>query len=168
MHMLYHPFSTKEKGGGPRKTRAQHPRPISQSAYGACKIEAAGRKYAEALNQYDAAAIGDRYTQDAVEVWFGDGGLISAREAIVKALMAAKRIGCALVTKSGFGGDPAGSEPAFHRACPDKEASSERVDSEEKLGKRELALPSCAHAGVAASIVKVCEFASYYLLIIRC
>jgi ketosteroid isomerase-like protein len=57
------------------------------------QIEAAFRKYAEAFNQHDSAAMSDLYTLDAVEVWFGGGGLISGREEIVKALMAASASG---------------------------------------------------------------------------
>jgi ketosteroid isomerase-like protein len=60
------------------------------------QIETAFRKYTEAFNQHDAAAMGDRYTLDAVEVWFGGGGLISGREEIVKALMAASATGATM------------------------------------------------------------------------
>jgi ketosteroid isomerase-like protein len=54
------------------------------------QIEAAYMKFAEAFNKHDAAAMGDPYTQNAVEVWPSqpDGGLISGREPIVKAIMA--------------------------------------------------------------------------------
>jgi ketosteroid isomerase-like protein len=54
------------------------------------QIEAAYSKFAEAFDKHDAVAMADLYTQNAVEVWpvQPDGGLISGREAIVKAIMA--------------------------------------------------------------------------------
>jgi ketosteroid isomerase-like protein len=65
------------------------------------QIEAAYMKFAEAFNKHDAAAMGDLYTQNAVEVWPSqpDGGLISGREPIVKAIMAEAVLGSTLEHK---------------------------------------------------------------------
>jgi ketosteroid isomerase-like protein len=54
------------------------------------QIEAAYAKYAEVFNKHDETAMGDLYTQDAVEVWpaQSDGGLMSGRQAIAKAVIA--------------------------------------------------------------------------------
>jgi ketosteroid isomerase-like protein len=65
------------------------------------QIEAAYAKYAEVFNRDDETAMGDLYTEDAVEVWpaQADGGLMSGRQAIAKAVIAESRSGFPLEHK---------------------------------------------------------------------
>jgi ketosteroid isomerase-like protein len=65
------------------------------------QIEAAYAKYAEVFNRHDETAMGDLYTQDAVEVWPAqpDGGLMSGRQAIAKAVIAESMSGFPLEHK---------------------------------------------------------------------